>query len=114
MRRLVEKIFRRWGTDIILQQAGESFRLKGLLHYSGSKSWRNMERDFTVLGQIPGGQYVYIGPAQPAPAAGDTLILGEKAYELRRAERFYFGNVPLYSWGLCVEKGGVPVWERQS
>lgn len=114
MRKLMEKVLRRWGTDMVLQHAEESFSLRGLLYYSGSESWRNMERNFSVLGQIPGGQYVYIGPAQPAIEVGDTLVLGTKAYELRRAEKFYFGNVPLYSWGLCVEKGGVPIWETHS
>ena len=114
MRSFVEKTLARWGTDMVLQHRGESFSLRGLLYYSGSKSWRNMERDFSVLGRIPGGQYVYIGPAQPAAAVGDTLILGEKAYELRRAEQFYFGNVPMYCWGLCAEKGGVPIWETHS
>lgn len=106
MRNLVEKILRRWGTDMVLMQAGEKFFLRGLLHHSGSKSWRNMEKYFTPLGEVSGGQYIYIGPTQPAAAAGDTLIVGENAYELRRVERVWFGNTVLYCWGLCVEKGG--------
>ena len=114
MRRLVEKVFRRWGADMVLQQAGEAFNLRGMIHYSGSKSWRNMEKQFTLLGEVPGGQYVYIGPVQPAAAAGDTLVSGGKAYELRRVERVYLGNVPLYCWGLCVEKGVEPVWAKRS
>ena len=113
MRHLLDKVFRRWGTELVLQRAGEEIPLRGVLQYSGSESWRNMEKQFTLLGQIVGGQYVYVGPAQPEVTAGDTLKLGAKAYELRRAECFYFGNTPLYCWGLCVEKGGTPVWNSQ-
>lgn len=109
MRRMAERIFHRWGTDMILRQAGEDFCLRGMLHHSGSKSWRNMEKSFTPLGEIADGQYIYIGPVHPAAAAGDTLIVGEKVYELRRTERVWLGNTPLYCWGLCVEKGWGPV-----
>ena len=87
---------------------GREMRLQGLIQHSRSKSLQNMRGDYSPIGRIPGGQYVYIGPAQPAPAAGDELIFGETVYILRRVDRVWFRNVPIYTWGLCVEKGGEP------
>ena len=34
----------------------------------------------------------------------------EKAYEIRRAEPVRAGNTAVYSWCLCVEKGGEDLW----
>ena len=108
MRSMVERLLARLGAELILKQAGHETRLRGLIQHSRSKSLQNMRKDFSPIGRVPGGQYVYIGPAQPAPAAGDELIFGDKVYILRRAERVWFRNTPIYSWGLCVEKGGEP------
>ena len=36
------------------------------------------------------------------------------SYLLRRVERFYYQNQPLYLWGLCVEKGVNDTWGTQS
>lgn len=102
MERLVRKLLVRWGSDIVLGQT----HVRGILHHSGSKSFRNMERDFSPLGQIPDGQYVYIGPASPSPQLGQTLLQGAIAYEVRRVEQVRFGNAVLYTWGLCVRKDG--------
>ena len=103
---LVERLLARLGGELILRQAGRETRLRGLIQHSRSKSLQNMRQDFSPIGGVPGGQYVYIGPAQPAVAAGDELVFGGKVYILRRAERIWFRNTPLYTWGLCVEKGG--------
>lgn len=106
MRGIMEMVLARWGTEMVLRQAGHETRLLGLIQHSRSKSLQNMRSSYSPLGQIPGGQYVYIGPAQPAAAAGDELILGGKTYILRRVERVWFRNAPVYCWGLCAEKGG--------
>ena len=45
---------------------------------------------------------------------GDTLNLGTKSYLFRRVESYYFGNQPIYLWGLCVEKGVNDTWGTQS
>lgn len=108
MRALVEKMLARWGTELTLKQAGQEMRLWGLIQHSRSKSLQNMRSEYSPIGRIPGGQYVYIGPAQPAAAAGDLLILEGKTYVLRRVERVWFRNRPVYCWGLCVEQGGAP------
>ena len=102
MERLVRKLLARWGSDIRIGNT----HVRGMLHHSGSKSFRIMERDFSPLGQIPDGQYVYIGPASPSPQTGQVLFLGELAYEVRRVEQIRLGNAVLYTWGLCVRRDG--------
>lgn len=105
MRLMVERLLARLGAELVLKQAGQETRLRGLIQHSRSKSLQNMRHDFTPIGRIPDGQYIYIGPAQPAAAAGDELVLGDKTYILRRVERVWFRDMPIYSWGLCVQKG---------
>ena len=100
---------RRYGMRLILQRQGESFPICGFLQQSGSQSWQNTERSFSPLGEIPGGHYLYIGPVGPTEA-GDVLVGGGKAYELRRVETVFFRDRPAYIWGLCVEKGGEDTW----
>ena len=73
-----------------------------------------MESEATLLGEISRGQYAYLGPAEVVVQEGDTLTLGGKSYLLRRVERFYYQNQPLYLWGLCVEKGVNDTWGTQS
>ena len=68
----------------------------------------------SLLGEVCRGQYVYLGPADVAVKEGDTLLLGEKSYLFRRVEPYYFGNQPIYQWGLCVEKGVNDTWGTQS
>lgn len=108
MKAVVERLLARLGGELILKQAGRETRLRGLIQHSRSKSLQNMRQSFSPVGRVPDGQYVYIGPAQPAVAAGDELVFGGKVYILRRVERVWFRNTPIYCWGLCVEKGVSP------
>ena len=107
MRTLVEKLLARWGTELTLKQAGQEIPLRGLIQHSRSKSLQNMRGEYSPIGRIPGGKYIYIGPVEPAAAAGDLLILEETTYVLRRVERVWVRNKPVYCWGLCVEQGGM-------
>lgn len=68
----------------------------------------------TPLGEIPRGQYVYIGPADTAVVDGDTLLVGESSYVFRRVEPYYYGEEAIYLWGLCVEKGVNDTWGTAS
>lgn len=108
MERMIERILLRWGTELTLLRSAGAVQLRGLLQHSRSKSLQNLRNAYSPLGQITGGLYVYIGPARPEAAAGDTLICGDKAYLLRRVEPVRFRSRVVYCWGLCVEKGGEP------
>lgn len=114
MKVTMETLFTRWGTDMTIVSAEEHKTVRGFFRAVNSKSWQNMESVVSLLGEISRGQYVYIGPADAAVKEGDTLLLGEKSYLFRRVEPYYFGNQPIYQWGLCVEKGVNDTWGTQS
>ena len=110
MRQMVEKILKTYGTAAILQQEDVSYVIQVFFQPVRSKSWQYLEGNYSPLGEIPRGQFVYIGPVEPAAAAGDTLTVNEKTYWLRRTELILDANGPVYCWGICVEKGGEDTW----
>ena len=114
MRRMVETILRQYGTGMTLTRGSESLEVKGFFQPVRSKSWQSMTQAATPLGEIPRGQYVYIGPASTPAEAGDVLSVGGKSYFFRRLEPYCYGEEILYLWGLCVEKGVNDTWGSQS
>lgn len=110
MRQMVEKILETYGTAVTLQQGEDAHAIRAFFQPVRSKSWQYLEGNYSPLGEIPRGQYVYLGPVSPKAEAGDTLLVAEKAYWLRRTELVRDGNGPVYCWGICVEKGGEDTW----
>lgn len=114
MRNTVSKLIGRYGTDMTLTSAGMSMTVRAFFRAVNSKSWQSMESEATLLGEITRGQYAYIGPVDVEIREGDTVTLGDKTYLFRRVEPYYYGNQPIYNWGLCVEKGVNDTWGSQS
>ena len=114
MRRTVEQVMSRHGTDLTIVSGTENKTVRGFFRAVNSKSWQSMESEATLLGEITRGQYVYMGPVGAAVKEGDTLILGGRSYLFRRTELYYYGNQAVYQWGLCVEKGVNDIWGIRS
>lgn len=114
MRSAVEKMMQKHGTDVTILHGEEEKTARGFFWAVNSKSWQSMESEASLLGEITRGQYVYMGPVAVTVQEGDTLVLGEKRYLFRRVEPYYYGNQPLYLWGLCVEKGVNDIWGTRS
>ena len=114
MRQMVSKILNTYGTEVILAGDNTRFTVRAFFQPVRSKSWQYLEGDYSPLGEIPRGQYVYIGPVEPQANAGDTVYAGGKVYWLRRTELVLDSNGPVYCWGMCVEKGSEDNWGRQS
>ena len=114
MKRMVEKILSQFGTDMVVQSGSTTNTVRGFLQAVNSASWQSMESEATLLGEISRGQYTYIGPAGIRVKEGDTLVLGERSYLLRRVEPYRYRNQEIYLWGLCVEKGVNDTWGSQS
>lgn len=106
MRASLNKLLRRYGSCITLQRDGEETVFSGFLNHTGSHSQQNMEARFEPHGQISGGQHVLVAPLQPELKPGDTLVLGQQRYLLRRLEVQWYGKEKLCQWGLCTESGG--------
>jgi hypothetical protein len=110
MQKMVSKILSAYGSKLVLVHGEESLEIRAFFQPVRSKSWQYLEGNYSPLGEIPRGQYVYIGPAEPKAEAGDTVIADGKEYWLRRSEVILDKAGPVYCWGLCVEKGGEDNW----
>ena len=110
MQRMVSKILNTYGTAMTLNRGGTEYAVRAFFQPVRSKSWQYLEGNYSPLGEIPRGQYVYIGPVDPGAQAGDTVTVDDKAYWLRRTELIRDANGPVYCWGMCVEKGGEDNW----
>ena len=89
-------------------------KVRGFFQPVRSKSWQNMVSLDTPLGEVPRGQYVYIGPPDVMARDGDVLTVGSRDYVFRRVEPYFYGDRAVYLWGLCMEKGGNDTWGSQS
>ncbi|MBR6596123.1 MAG: hypothetical protein IKK72_06100 [Oscillospiraceae bacterium] len=114
MQKMVSMILRQHGTDMTLTREGKDTRVKGFFQPVRSKSWQSLVDQSTPLGEIFRGQYIYIGPADVAASEGDILTVEGKSYFLRRVERYLYRGEPVYTWGMCVEKGVNDTWGSRS
>ena len=110
MERMIGKILNTYGTAVTLCRGDREYEIRAFFQPVRSKSWSYLDGEYSPLGEIPRGQYVYIGPVEPAAEAGDTLTVGKKGYWLRRTELIYDADGLVYCWGMCVEKGGEDTW----
>lgn len=109
MQQMIGKILNTYGVTVTWKKA-EPETYRGFFQPVRSKSWQYLEGNYSPLGEVPRGQYVYIGPAERCVAFGDTLEVGGKDYMVRRVEPVYYGENVAYYWGMCVEKGGEDTW----
>ena len=114
MKALIDRIFRRYGTQITLRRWSGDVILQGFLRQTGSLSRQNMETVQSPVGQIPWSQYTLYLPAEPVLEAEDIFLVGDTWYTLRRVEPVYFREEVLYYWGLCERRGDTDTWGSQS
>ena len=110
MRKLMDAVFARYGTDALIRSERGKQKVKVFFHSVNSRSWQNMERMFFPLGEIHRGQHICVLPISVQAFAGDTLRIMGKFYKLRRVEEMFVKGSGIYRWGLCVEKGGDDDW----
>ena len=110
MRQILAGIIRSFGSTVEAVKGGETARFRAFLQPVTSKSWQNMDRVIGPLGEIPRGQYLYIGPVEQDVLAADFLRCGGAAYLVRRADTLLLGDEPLYVWALLVRRGGEDPW----
>ena len=99
-----------YGSDLMLYQNGRGYNLRAFFRPVQSKSWSYLEGEYSPLGEIPRGQYVYIGPAEPMAEVGAEIRINYTFYRVRRSEVIMGFTGPLYCWAMCVEKGGDDTW----
>jgi hypothetical protein len=106
MRKMVEKIFRRYGSVMTLLAADGEEEFRGFLQHVNSRSRQRVRAEWTVLGEVPDGVYVLILPAALQVKTGDSVELAQERYTVYRLENAVYGDEVLYQWGLCVKEGG--------
>ena len=110
MKLKIAKILEAYGVQIVLKTQVATLTFRGFFQPVRSKSWQYLEGNYSPLGEVPRGQYVYIGPGSLHLKVGDTLLVGKGSYMVRRLEPVYYGEEIAYYWGMCVEKGGEDTW----
>ena len=101
MRNIIDSLLERFGVEAMVN----GVRTRAFLQFSNSKSWDSMNPIITPVGQLPGGQYLYIGPADLEIQAGYEVRVGDAAYIMRRCEAYQCPEGVVYRWALCALKG---------
>lgn len=107
MRQIIDSLLQQFGVDATVN----GIQTRIFLQFSNSKSWDSMNPILTPIGQIPGGQYLYIGPADIKISAGDEVNVDGTAYIMRRCEVYQAQEGPIYRWALCALKGSGTKWD---
>ena len=110
MQQIIGKLLCRYGETLVLEGQAGTLTFQGVFQHTGSKDWHNMEKTYSLLGQMPRGQYLVLAPVGVALQAGDRLLVGSRRFGIRRAESVKWKAKPAYTWGLCVELGGEDTW----
>ena len=115
MKALIRRLISRYGTDIeILTEAEKSTKARGFLQLVTSKSWQNMERMIPDGGEVPRGQYLFIGLPDSGVRAANILLADGRVFIVRRADAILYRNESLFIWGLCVKGGEADPWTESS
>lgn len=112
MKDTIGGIIQSYGSNLVLYHGGESYNMRAYFRPVQSKSWSYLEGEYSPLGEIPRGQYVYIGPVDPMAEVGDEIRINYITYRVRRSEVINGFTGPMYCWAMCVEKGGDDTWGR--
>lgn len=110
MKQIVERIIGSYGSTVTVVMEDSTVEVSAFLQLVTSKSWQNMERMIPSGGQIKRGQFLYIGPAHVDVSEAVCLECAGKKFRVRRADRIYCKDEPLFVWGLCVEGGPEDPW----
>lgn len=110
MQQTVEKFLRRYGSDIRVRSGEQTVQIRAFLQPVTGRGQNMAQIGVSPLGREAAGQYIYIGPLEPAVAEGDGLELDGREYILRRTEQINGVSGPVYRWGMCVEKGAEDTW----
>ena len=109
MKKLVEKIFRRYGTPLSLQIAGGTETVYGFVQHTATSARKHLLPVYTPLGELPHGHYLMLLPVSRA-SVGQLLMYNGKWHIVRRIEQVYVGSKAIYDWCLCEKRGEADTW----
>ena len=113
MKQMLQAIMAEYGSTVyIVPLTGSAETVKAFLQPITTRSWQNMQKVVRSLGEIPTGQFLYIGPAEQPLTDTDVLECGGKRYRICRAERICLGDETLYVWAMAMETGGECIYSE--
>lgn len=110
MKEQIAQMLKDFGSAVTVHFDGTEQVVRAFLQPVTSRSWQNMERMIPVGGQIPRGQFLYIGPPEVDVTQASHLSLLGKNYIVRRVDSIIYRDEVLYFWGLLVEGGRDDPW----
>lgn len=105
MQELMERLFQKYGSWATVRTSAGEVRTAVFFRGIRSDAWRNVERVFTPLGEVPQGRYVCLLPADVKAEPEAEITLDGKTYLLRSIQPVAAFTDMAYQWCLCVEKG---------
>lgn len=110
MKKLITRLIKTYGNEVTVCTGQEERTIKAFMQLVTSKSWQNMERMVPSGGEIPRGQFLYLGPADVPLSGYDTIIMDGRTFIVRRADAILYRSERIFIWGLCVEGGAKGSW----
>ena len=110
MREMIERILAAYGSGMTIVCADGEKAVRAFLQPVTEKSREDMRRTIRMLGEIPAGRYVYIGPAEPALREDAEILFWGERYRACRAETLVIAGEALYVWALLQKEGGDDPW----
>lgn len=111
MKKLVDKVFWRYGVPIDVQYTQGVTRVYGFVEHATTSARRYLFPEYTSLGQVPPGHYLILLPLHTA-REGQEMMYDGKWYIVRRAERVWMGKIALYDRCICEERGVSGQWGK--
>ena len=111
MKKLVDKIFRRYGVPILLQTTEGTETLYGFVQHTATSARKYLLPEYTPLGELPQGHYLILLPLYSAKV-GQLLMHDGRWHIVRRIERIYVGSRAIYDWCLCEKRGEADTWGK--
>lgn len=111
MKKLVDKILRRYGTELKVQTNSGTETLYGLVQHTATSARKYLIPEYTPLGELPQAHYVILLPAYEA-RLGQMIMYNGRWQIVRRVERVWLGKTVLYDWCLCETRGEADEWGK--
>ena len=110
VRKLVDRIFRRYGAPVVVITSYDYVTIYGFAEHTATSARKYVLPEHSPLGELPRGHYLMLLPLTLVLKPGDSLMYSNHWYVVRRAEKVYFRDEALYYCCLCEEKGEPDLW----
>lgn len=110
MRKTVDTILRKYGTEVTLCRKQGDVKVRCFFQPVNSTSWQSIAHTESPIGHSTRAEYLCIAPAEAGIREDDVLACGGRYYLAQRVEPYCCCAEPVYLWVLCLERGGQDTW----